>query len=59
MCVCVCVCVCVCYVNCTYLQYKADENTTEIFSLNTELKLPESLDEWHAFNVTDSSTQLQ
>ena len=42
-----------------YLQYEADEHTAEIFPLDTELKLSECLDEWHAFNVTNSSTKLQ
>jgi len=42
-----------------YLEYKANKDTAEILSLNSELKLSECLDERHAFNVTDSSTKLQ
>jgi len=42
-----------------YLENKANKDTTEIFSLNSELKLSECLDERHAFDVTDSSTKLQ
>ena len=43
----------------TNLQYKADEYTAEVFSFDTELKLSEGLNEWHAFNVANSPTKLQ
>lgn len=41
-----------------YLWYQADMNVAEVFPLHLELELPEGLDERHALDVPDCSSQL-
>lgn len=43
----------------SYLWYQTDVNVAEVFSLHFKLELPEGLDERHALNVSNSSSQLQ
>lgn len=42
-----------------YLWYQTDVNVAEVFSLHFKLELPEGLDERHALDVSNSSSQLQ
>lgn len=42
-----------------YLWDQTDVNVAEVFPFHFELELPEGLDEWHALDVSDRSSQLQ
>lgn len=45
--------------SCLGLRQQADVEKQKVFSANFKLKLAKSFDKWHAFNVSNSTTQLK